>query len=71
VDTSNWRPWSKKVILAADWLAEISYVEREVSISLLADTIKNAPEYDAGRPVEVDFEKALYEFYNKSFSQSD
>ena len=57
VDTSNWRPWSKKVILAIDWLDEISYVDKQVMISLNTETIKNAPEYDADRPIEVDFEK--------------
>lgn len=67
VDTSNWLPWSKKVLLAIDWLEDISYVDRQVTIGLPSDTIKDAPEFDSSRPMDIDYEKALYDFYHKSF----
>ena len=66
VDTSNWLPWSKKVMLGINWLEEISYVDREVSLRLHTETIKKAPEYDANRPVELDYEKAIYDFFGSS-----
>ncbi|MEE4215668.1 MAG: PRC-barrel domain-containing protein [Bacteroidales bacterium] len=61
-DTSNWLPWSKKVILPLDFLDKISYVKQEVSISLKKDTIKNAPEFDPHRPLELKEEKTAYDF---------
>ena len=61
-DTSNWLPWSKKVILPLDFLDKISYVNREVSISLKKDSIKNAPEYDPDRTLELNEEKTAYDF---------
>jgi len=61
-DTSNWLPWSKKVILPLDFLEEISYVKQQVSISMKKDAMKNAPEYDPGRSLELHEEKTAYDF---------
>lgn len=69
VDTSNWQPWSKKVLLPVDWMGEISYVDRKVTINLISEIIKNAPEFYPVHSVEIDYEKALYEFYNNSFGK--
>jgi hypothetical protein len=67
VDTSNWRPWSKKVVLLINWLEKISYESSEVSINLHSDVIKNAPEYDVHKPFEQSFEEALLEYYEQKF----
>ncbi len=65
VDTSNWRPWSKKVILLINWLDNISYVSREISIDVHTDVIKNAPEFDTNKPVEQAYEEALMKYYER------
>jgi sporulation protein YlmC with PRC-barrel domain len=67
VDTSNWMPWSKKVVLSLDWLEKISYTDLEVSVKLNTDTVKNAPEYDSGNAITEELEKELYDFYSRSF----
>jgi sporulation protein YlmC with PRC-barrel domain len=67
IDTSNWRPWSKKVILLVNWLENISYASREVSVNVDADIIKNAPEFDVNKPVEEAFERALLDYYKRRF----
>lgn len=66
VDTSNWLPWSKKVLLAISWLEEISYLDQEVSINLHTETIKNAPEFNPDHPIEDAYEKNLFDFYSRS-----
>lgn len=63
VDTSNWRPWSKKVMLSVNWLEDISYVNLDVSVNLHAETIKEAPEADLTKPLDLDYEKALVDYY--------
>lgn len=65
VDTKNWVPWSKKVLLPLEFLKDVSYVETQVSIDLPTDKIKNAPEYNTSHPVDMNLEKALYEFYKE------
>ncbi|MBE0662983.1 MAG: PRC-barrel domain-containing protein [Bacteroidales bacterium] len=66
VDTSNWLPWSKKVMLAVDWMKEISYANREVKINLTTDTIKDAPDYDSDQPIEMSYEHELSEYYQRN-----
>jgi sporulation protein YlmC with PRC-barrel domain len=68
IDTSNWRPWSKKVILLISWLKEICYASKEVSIDVDTEVIKNAPEIDTSKPIEEAFEKALLDYYERVFS---
>jgi uncharacterized protein YrrD len=68
IDTSNWLPWSKKVMLAVNWLEEISYVSQEVKIDLNTDTIKSAPDFDTNQPIEMAYEKALSEYYQRFLS---
>ncbi|TVQ16185.1 MAG: PRC-barrel domain containing protein [Bacteroidetes bacterium] len=67
VDTSNWRPWSKKVILLIDWLKEISYTSKEVSLDVDTDFIKNAPEFDTEKPIDEAYEKSLLDYYKPAF----
>jgi sporulation protein YlmC with PRC-barrel domain len=66
IDTSNWLPWSKKVLIAIDWMETISYEKREVKINLHTDSIANAPEYDESQTIDESFEKTLYDFYSAS-----
>lgn len=70
IDTSNWRPWSKVVILSIDWMESISYTNRAVTINLESEHIKNAPEYNPAHPIDMDYEKVLYEYYHKIFDKS-
>lgn len=63
-DTSNWLPWSKKVLIAIDWMKKISYVSKEVTINLSTDSIKNAPEFNSEKPIDESYEKALFNFYS-------
>lgn len=66
IDTKNWLPWSKKVIITIDSMDKISYVKREVKINLKTDTIKNAPEYNPADLIDEKYEKGLYDFYSRS-----
>jgi hypothetical protein len=66
VDTSNWLPWSKKVMISIDFLDQISYTDGEVSINLKKDTIKSAPEFDPSVPIDEEYEKKVFDFYSRS-----
>lgn len=66
VDTQSWVPWSKKVMIAIDWLDEISYTKREAKIKLRTETIKNAPEFDPNALVDHKYEKSIYDYYSSS-----
>ena len=62
VDTGHWWP-GKHVLVAPAWLENVSWGEATVSVALPRDTIKTAPPYDPGRPLDRSDEQRLYAFY--------
>lgn len=69
VDTSNWLPWSKKVLIAIEWMDKISYVDGLVKINLKIDTIKKADEYQPALLKDDKYDKVLYDFYTRSLEK--
>ncbi|QGY42950.1 hypothetical protein GM418_04535 [Maribellus comscasis] len=65
VDTKNFVPWSKRVLLPIEVIEEISYKKQEAIVNLPKDTIKDAPEYDPALAVNSEYEKVLYDFYGR------
>ncbi len=64
IDTVNW--WQgKKVLLAPGWINDISWRESKVFIDLDRATIKQAPEYQASRPITRDYESRLHAYYHR------
>lgn len=63
VDTSNWKPWSKKVMISLNWIENISYTNMKVDVGIHAETIKDAPELKQEHPIETAYEKALFDYY--------
>jgi hypothetical protein len=44
INTQNWWP-GKKVLIAPDWIENVSWKESKVFVKVLRDAIKSAPEY--------------------------
>lgn len=64
IDTSNWLP-GKKVIVAFDWLTNISWKEKSVFVDLTRKQIETAPPWDPRTPINRDYEITLYDFYGR------
>ena len=64
VDTRNWLP-GKKVLVAPDWIEEVSWAASQVKVDLTREKIKQAPEYDVSKPLTRELENKLYEYYSK------
>lgn len=67
VDTRDWLPGGKKVLVAPDWVAGVDWAGREVSVSLTADSIRNSPPYDPLIAINREYEKRLYDFYGRPY----
>lgn len=65
VDIGHWYTRSKKVMLAVNWASKINYAQRVISIDLESSELENAPEFDPGEPVNVEYEKNLYDYYGR------
>jgi uncharacterized protein YrrD len=64
VDTGSWLP-GRKVLVAPQWVKEIDFHDRRISIDLKQETIKNSPEYDPADPVNREYEQVLYDYYGR------
>ena len=62
VDTVNWWP-GKKVVMAPQWIKDVSWTESRVYVDLSRERIKNAPEYDPTAIVNRGYEDKLYDYY--------
>jgi hypothetical protein len=65
VDTRNWWP-GKRVLVALEWVEDVSWQHSAVFVALSCDTIRTAPPYDPARPVDREYEQRLYAYYGRS-----
>ena len=65
VDTRNWLPGGKKVLVAPEWITAVSWAERNVHVDLSKEAIENGPEFDPSAPVNREYEIRLYDFYGR------
>jgi len=62
VNTSNW--WvGHKVLIAPQWIKDVSWIESMVSINLTRQKIKDAPSYDPAIQVDRSHEVSIYKHY--------
>jgi hypothetical protein len=65
VDTSNW--WlGHKVLVAPEWIVGVDWPDSKINIALTRDTLKDAPTYDPGAPLEGAFEVRMFEYYGRA-----
>lgn len=62
LDTKDWLPWSKKVMIPINHLKEIHYLGKKVIVNLTKETIKNAPEYNSSEPISAEYEKKVINY---------
>ena len=64
IDTRNWLP-GKRVLVSPEWVREILWRERTVSLELSHDEIRGSPPYDPSQPVNRQDEAHLYDYYGR------
>jgi hypothetical protein len=64
VDTGGFLA-DRKVIIATDWITDISWEEARAHTSLKRDDIKHSPEFDPKVPVNRKYEEVLYDYYGR------
>lgn len=65
VDTRNWLPGGRKVLVSPAWVEKVEWADRRVHIDLGRDPIKKGPEYEPGTPVNREHEARLYDYYGR------
>ncbi len=64
VATRNWLP-GDKVLIAPNWIEEISWEDEKVSVRLSKEAIRNSPVFDENA-LNRAYEEQLYRYYNQS-----
>ncbi|MBC7483793.1 MAG: PRC-barrel domain-containing protein [Rhizobacter sp.] len=65
VDTRNWWPGGKKVLLATRWIDRIDWADKTVHTTLTREQVKNSPEYDEAAVVDRVYEQRLHDAYGR------
>lgn len=65
IDTRNWLPGSKKVIIAFDWITHFTWEDQLAHVDLTQEQVKNAPDFDSRLPVNRAYEIQLFDFYGR------
>ena len=67
LDTSNWLPGSRKVLVPPDWAERVDWSRRKVLVNQTSEQIRSSPRYDPTIPVNRKLEVTLYDFYGKPY----
>jgi hypothetical protein len=70
VDTRNWLPGGKKVLLSLHWVKSINWGESFFEMDLTTQAIKDGPEFDPQKPVNLETETRLYDYYGRPFEKT-
>ncbi|NDY72792.1 PRC-barrel domain containing protein [Desulfobacter hydrogenophilus] len=70
VDTRNWLPGGKKVLLPLKWAKSVSWANTEFEINLNKADIENGPEFDSKKPITIEYEAQIYDYYGRPFEVS-
>jgi len=65
VDTRNWWPGGKTVLLATAWVDSVDWFGFSIFTDLTREAIKNCPDYDNLVPLSRTYETALHTFHTK------
>jgi hypothetical protein len=65
VDTVNWWPGGKRVLIATRWIDGIDWAQRKVFTSLSRDKVKNSPVYDPAALLDRQYEELLHEAHQR------
>ena len=65
IDTRNWWPGGKKVLIATHWIESTDWATSTVHVKLMREDIKNSPAYEEEVPIIRHYETRLHESYSR------
>jgi hypothetical protein len=64
VDTSKW--WfGKKVLIAPEWVARVSWDSKTMQLDMTRQQIEKSPVWDPKQPINLAYEAQLYDYYGR------
>jgi len=62
IDTGKWLP-GRKVLLSPCAVRAIAWGQRQISVDLTREEVKNSPHIDTDKPVSRQYERAYFDYY--------
>lgn len=66
IDTRNWVPASKRVLVATQWIDRVDWTDAQVHTRLSKEAIRSAPAYDQVASVDRSYEERLHTAHGRS-----
>lgn len=63
IDTSNWIPGSKRVIVDPNWVDKIDWADHSISLRMTKEQVESSPEYDPLTQISREYEKSIFDHY--------
>jgi stress response protein YsnF len=70
VDTRNWLPGGKKVLFSLNWVKKVSWEKSTFFLDISKTQVENSPEFDPEKPVNIEYETRLYDYYGRPFEEN-
>lgn len=61
-DINSWMPGGH-ILIDHELIGGVSWAQRQISVELSVEQVKNAPPYEPGAPVDEEYEKKLLDYY--------
>ena len=65
VDTRNWWPGGRKVLIGTHWIDRIDWATKMVHVKLTREQVRSSPDYHDPQPIDRDYEKRLHAAYDR------
>ncbi len=66
IDTRNWWPGGRKVLVPTHWIDGIDWATGSVAVALTRQEVKDSPRYQEDMPVLRDYEQRLHDAYSRA-----
>lgn len=66
IDTRNWVPGSKRVLVSTNWIDRVEWADSKVHTRLGKEAIRSAPAYDESVAVDREYETRLHASHGRS-----
>jgi uncharacterized protein YrrD len=65
IDTRRWLP-GRPVLISPAWVEAVDWPGKSITVDVVREAIKSAPEYDPSKLITADYEAELFAHYGKS-----
>ncbi|MEP7157646.1 MAG: PRC-barrel domain-containing protein [Betaproteobacteria bacterium] len=65
VNTRNWWPLGRRVLIATGWIHHIHWASRTIDVQLTREQVRNSPVFEEALAIDRSYEKHLHASYNR------